>query len=155
MSIHTDIADAVAAELNNAPSGTFSLSFTARRRVWPTLDVDEMGSTLYVDVVPVGDTMSIRDRGRRDRDIVTAIGVRRRVSSNANDDRIDSEVANLLAVVDEIMRYMDRRPLSDYSAARWGNNVESSPIYDTEALANERVFVSAVRVTHVVTQSIT
>jgi hypothetical protein len=154
MSLHTDIADAIVTELNDAPVGTFSLSFTARRRVWPTLDIDDMGTTLYVDVVPVGDSLSSRARGSRDRDIVTAIGVRRRVASNANDDTMDTEVGNLLTVVDEIMKFMDRRKLSVYSSARWGNNIETSPIYDTDALSNERLFVSVIRVTHVVTQDI-
>ena len=42
MSLITDIADAVVAELNAAPAGTFDPAFTAQRRVLPAFELAEL-----------------------------------------------------------------------------------------------------------------
>lgn len=57
MSLITDIADAVTAELNTAPAGTFSPAFTAVRRVLPTFELPEL-MALQVTVVPKGVSIS-------------------------------------------------------------------------------------------------
>ena len=51
MSIATDIADAVAAELNVAPAGAFSEAFEAHRRVLPEFELEHLAA-LKVTVVP-------------------------------------------------------------------------------------------------------
>jgi len=53
MSVLTDIASAVATELNAAPAGTFEPTFTAQRVYLPQYDLKDM-IDLHVTVVPKG-----------------------------------------------------------------------------------------------------
>ena len=75
MSMVTDIADAVAAELNAAEQGTFSEDFTAERLVLPQFDLEDRAG-LKVTVVPKTVGISGSTRSACQYDIAIDVGVR-------------------------------------------------------------------------------
>ncbi len=138
MSLATDIADAVAAELNGA---VFSQTFTAVRSVLPRQELAAL-SSLKVTVVPRAVEITNGTRTARQYDVVVDIGVQKKVGSD-----VDSDVASLGDLVDEITEYLCERRLSELPYAMWVE-VANDPLYDVEHLTNEHVFTSVLSVTY-------
>ncbi|HEX7010619.1 MAG TPA: hypothetical protein VF184_11590 [Phycisphaeraceae bacterium] len=144
MSLITDIADAVAAELNAAPAGTFDPSFTAQRRVLPVFDLAELAE-LKVTVVPKSVQVTGSTRATSQYDITIDIGVQQKLAPGNHD--VDAEVAALGALVDQIAEYLRRRPLAGFPGAAWVSTT-NEPVYSPEHLLEQRVFTSVLSVTY-------
>lgn len=104
MSLVIDIADAVTAELNAAPPGTFTPSFTAMRRVLPEFDLAELAE-LKVSVVPKRVEITGSTRSASQYEIAVDIGIQKKLGKD-----LDSEVAALSTLVDQIADYLRRGP---------------------------------------------
>ena len=141
MSLVTDIADAVVSELNDAPSGTFSQSFTAVRKVLPVYELKDLTS-LAVTVVPkaVGITSVTRDMSNYD--VSVDIGIQKKLASG---DDIDAVVESLGDVVDEIVEYLRAKQVVAY--AFWVS-ASNDPVYMQDHLAEQRLFTSVITLTY-------
>jgi hypothetical protein len=141
MSLATDIADAVAAELNAAEPGTFGQAFTAQRQVLPAFELPDLAN-LKVTVVPKAVLTSGASRSLTQLDVSVDIGIQKKLGSD-----MDTEVAALGTLVDQIGDYLRRRPLAAARYAAWaGSNNE--PVYAPDHLAEHRVFTSVLTVTY-------
>jgi hypothetical protein len=144
MSLITDIADAVVAELNAAPPEAFSQVLNAQRRVLPQFEPEEL-SDLQVSVVPKRLEITGATRAASQYEIAIDIGVQRRLGRD-----LDAEVAELGTLVDQIADYLRRRPLSGIPGIpglAWVSTV-NEPVYSPEHLAEQRVFTSVLTVTY-------
>ena len=108
MAVITDIADAVAAELNGH---TFSQKFTAVRTYDTTLALQDAG-TLHVTVVPKALTEEVASRGADQVDYAIDVGVRKKPASVSNAD-----LDPLVSLVEEIRAFFRRRRLAAYPGA--------------------------------------
>ena len=141
MSTVIDIADAVAAEINAAGTGTFSEAFVAVRKVLPVYELPDLAE-LKVTVVPKRVEISGATRAASQYEIAVDIGVQKKVGKD-----LDTEVAALGTLVDEIADYLRRRPLSTAPFAVW-INIVNEPVYAPEHLAAQRVFTSVLTITY-------
>ena len=141
MSLITDIADAVVAELNAAPAGTFDPPFTAQRRVLPAFELAELAE-LKVTVVPKAVQITGSTRSSSQYDLAVDIGVQRKLTSNS-----DSDVETLGTLVDQIAEYLRQRPLSQAPYGVWVGTA-NEPVYSPEHLLEQRVFTSVLTVTY-------
>ena len=141
MSLVTDIADAVAAELNAAVEGTFTEDFTAQRLVLPEFDLAELAD-LKVSVVPKAVTITGSTRSASQYEIAVDVGVQKKLGKD-----LDSEVAALGTFVDEIADYLRQRALTQAAYAAWVS-IANEPVYAPEHLAGDRVFTSVLTVTY-------
>ena len=89
MALVIDIADAVVAELNAAPAGTFDPVFTAVRRVLPEFDLAELAE-LKVTVVPKAVEITGATRSVGQFDFQVDIGVQKKLGKD-----LDTETAAL------------------------------------------------------------
>jgi len=137
----TDIADAVMAELNAAPDGTFSQTMTARRTVLPESNLPELAE-LKVSVVPKSVEITGSTRATSQYDIAVDIGVQKKLGKD-----LDAEVAALGALVDEMADYLRKRTLDQAPFAVWVG-IRNEPVYAPEHLAEQRVFTSVLTVTY-------
>lgn len=141
MSLATDIADAVAAELNAADAGTFSQAFTARWKVLPASSLTEL-TDLCVSVVPKS---VLTENGSRAAAVITVsidIGVQKKLGTD-----IDTEVATLGTLVDEIASYLRRRDLAEAAYASWAGST-NEPVYAPDHLTQDHVFTSVLTVSY-------
>jgi len=141
VSLATDIADAVTAELNAAPDGTFSQTMTAERTVLPESELPELAD-LKVSVVPKSVEITGSTRSASQYDIAIDIGVQKKLGKD-----LDAEVAALGTLVDEIADYLRKRQLDQTPYAVWVR-ITNDPIYAPEHLAEQRVFTSVLTVTY-------
>ena len=141
MSLVLDIADAVAAELANAPAGTFSQSFTPRRLVLPQFELSEL-KDLQVSIVPRAAENSLAARGLALKEVQIDIGIQKRLGKD-----IDTEIEPLLTLLEQIDAYLRQRPLQAVQGAPWLKST-NDPIYASEHLANDRVFTSVLTVSY-------
>ncbi len=144
MSIVVDIADAVTAELNAAPAGTFDPAFSAERRVLPVFELADLAE-LRVTVVPKGVQITGSTRSASQYDISVDIGVQRKLPPG--DKNLDAEVTTLGTLVDEIADHLRQRPLSTAPYATWVSTA-NEPVYAPEHLLEHRVFTSVLTVTY-------
>ena len=135
MSLVTDIADAVAAELNGAEQGTFGEAFTAERRVLPQFDLEDLAG-LKVTVVPKAVEISGASRSVCQYEISVDVGIQKKLGTD-----LDAEVAALGTLVDEITDFLRRRQLAATPWAAWVS-ASNDPVYATAHLAEQRVFTS-------------
>ena len=143
MSLVIDIADAVANELNAAAQGTFSLEFSALRRVLPIYELADLVQ-LKVSVVPKAVEISGVTRGLSKYEVQVDIGIQQKLPSGEN---MDSHVELLSGLVDEIVDYLRKKQLADAPWAAWVGG-ENDPVYAPEHLANKRVFTSVLTLTY-------
>ena len=136
-----DIADAVAAELNAAPAGTFTPAFTAVRRVLPMFELAELAQ-LRVTVVPRGVEIGGAMRLGNQFDFQIDIGVQRKLGTD-----LDTEVATLCGLVEAIAAYLRRRPLTGMPHAAWVRT-QNDPVYAPDHLAQQRAFTSVLTITY-------
>jgi len=141
VSLATDIADAIVAELNEAPDGTFSQTMTARRTVLPEFNLPELAE-LKVSVVPKSVEITGSTRAASQYDIAVDIGVQKKLGKD-----LDAEVAALETLVDEMADYLRRRTLDQTPFAVWVG-IRNEPVYVPEHLAERRVFTSVLTVTY-------
>jgi hypothetical protein len=141
MSLVTDIADAVAAEINGAPGGTFSEAVTAERRVLPEFALEDLAG-LKVSIVPKAVEISGSTRSVCQYEISVDVGVQKKLGSD-----LDAEVAALGTVVDEIADYLKRRALATAPGATWVA-ASNDPVYAPAHLAEQRAFTSVLTVTY-------
>lgn len=141
MSLATDIADAVAAELNAAEPGTFGQAFMAHRRVLPAFELPDLAD-LKVTVVPKAVLTSGASRSLAQLDVSVDIGIQKKLGSD-----IDTQVADLGTLVDQIADYLRRRPLAAARYAAW-SGTRNEPVYAPEHLVEHRVFTSVLTVTY-------
>ena len=141
MSLVTDIADAVAAELNGAEPGTFSEDFTAERRVLPEFDLEDLAG-LKVTVVPKSVQIAGSTRSVCQYDIAIDVGVQKKLGTD-----LDAEVAAMGTLVDEIADFLRRRPLAAMPSTVWVA-ATNDPVYAPAHLAERRVFTSVLTVTY-------
>jgi len=138
MSSIMDIADAVAAELN---AGTFDPAFTAVRRVLPEFELADLAD-LKVTVVPHGVEMSGATRSSQQMEVTVDIGVMKKLSTD-----LDTEVAVLCDLVEQIVDYLAGRRLTGMAQAAWVR-MANEPIYSPQHLAQQRTFTSVLTVTY-------
>ena len=141
MSMVTDIADAVAAELNGAVPGTFSEDFTAERRVLPEFDLEDLAG-LKVTVVPKSVQIAGSTRSACQYDIAVDIGIQKKLGTD-----LDAEVAAMGTLVDEITDFLRRRPLAAMSSTVWVGTT-NDPVYAPAHLAERRVFTSVLTIVY-------
>ena len=141
MALIIDIADAVAAELNAAPAGSFTPAFTAVRRVLPAFELSEL-SELRVSVVPKGVDISGSSRSTCLVDCQVDIGVQQKLGGD-----LDAGVAALCGLVETIAAYLRRRPLTGAPHTAWVRT-QSDPVYAPDHLAQQRTFTSVLTITY-------
>ena len=141
MGLATAIADAVAAELNAAPAGTFSQTMTPERDVLPEFSLPELAQ-LRVSVVPKSIEMTRSTRTGSQYDITVDIGIQKKLEAV-----MDAEVAELGTFVDEVADYLDGRALTETPYAVW-TKTANDPVYAPDHLAEQRVFTSVLTVTY-------
>jgi hypothetical protein len=132
MSLVIDIADAVTAELADS---TFSQALTPQRKLLPEFDLADL-KDLRVTVVPKTLEVGGATRATQQYEVAVDIGIQKKLGAD-----LETEVAALLGLVDEIAAYLTRRPLAAMPAAAWVG-LANDPIYAPEHLANQRVFTS-------------
>lgn len=136
-----DIADAVVAELNAAPAGTFDPAFTAERRVLPEFGLPDLAE-LKVTVVPKAVEITGATRSVGQFDCQIDIGVQQKLGKD-----LDTETAALCGLTDAIVGYLRRRPLAAAPHAAWVRT-QNDPVYAPEHLAEHRTFTSVLTVTY-------
>jgi hypothetical protein len=141
MALVINIADAVTTELNTAPAGTFDQSFTATRHVLPEFELSELIG-LKVTVVPKGVDISGSTRSVCQYDVQIDIGVQKKLGKD-----LDTEVATMCGLVDEIASFLKKRPLAAALNVAWVRT-ENNPVYAPEHLAGQRVFTSVLTLTY-------
>ena len=141
MALIIDIADAVAAELNAAPAGSFTPAFTAVRRVLPAFELSEL-SELRVSVVPKGVDISGAMRSACLIDCQVDIGVQQKLGGD-----LDAGVATLCGLVEQIAAYLRRRPLTGAPHTAWVR-AQNDPVYAPDHLAQQRTFTSVLTLTY-------
>ena len=146
MSFATQIADAIAIELNAVPDGTFSQVFTAERRVLPVYELTDL-NTLKVTVVPKAMEISGSTRSASQYDFSIDIGIQKKVASATGSVELDTEVAALGSLVDEINDYLRQRPLGSFAGVAWVRSV-NDPVYAPEHLHEQRTFTSVLTLTY-------
>lgn len=137
MSVMTNIADAIVAELNAA---TFSQPVTAERHYLPRFDLREM-EALHVSVVPKAVTQEMADRTRGQGDYSIDVAVQQKLQTADN-----AEIDSLTNLVEEIGDHFRGRRLDSYPDAIWVRT-EQSILYAPEHLADLRQFTSVVTFT--------
>ena len=137
MSVVTEVADAVVAELN---AQEFSLAFTAVRSYLPRYDLAEM-KDLRVTVVPRSMAILPATRSQNQHDVEIDIAVQKKLTKADN-----QEIDSLVDLVDEIAQKFRLKRLSTLPAAVWAKTVED-PIYLPEHLDQLRQFTSVVTLT--------
>jgi hypothetical protein len=147
MGLALEIADAVTAEINASAllSGLPGGGVTAKRQVLPEFEIKDLAE-LKVTVVPRSVNITGATRASSQYEIAIDIGLQKKITSNASGS-MDTEVATLGTLVDQITSYLQRRPLAGFPWATWVS-ITNDPIYVPEHLAQQSVFTSALTVTY-------
>lgn len=132
MALLIDIADAVAAELNNAE---LSQEFTAEVNLKPEFELKDL-KELKVTVVPKSLKFSGATRQELAKEVQIDIGVQKKTAD-------PEQLATLLQLVEEIAGVFDRKRLTQYPKAVCVG-IENEPVYDPEHLRQLRQFTSVV-----------
>jgi len=135
MSVITDIADAVVAELNAAE---FSQPFEAQRRYLPRFDLAEM-KDVHVTVVPKGATVLSGSRAHHQHDYEIDVAVQKKTAA-------DADVDPLMGLVEEIADHFRGKRLEAMSNVAWAGTAHS-PIYAPEHLEQLGQFTSVLTFT--------
>jgi hypothetical protein len=147
VTVNATIAEALKDFINQAPGGTFSQDFRAKRVYVPAIDPDKLGANLSVLVVARPDTRQLADRGGRHiRDVRIDIGVQKRLSAGLDPftEEANAEIDALATLAEEVADYA--RPGVELGAATIVATVVD-PNYIWEHLATRSVFTSVIAVT--------
>ena len=132
MAVITDIADAVAAEIN---AGSFSQPVSATREYLPAFELADM-QQLRVTVVPKSLTTLPGGRAHNQHDFAIDVAVQKKLDTADN-----SEIDDLMTLVDELADHLRFKRLTDYPNAVW-LKTENQPVYAQEHLQELRQFTS-------------
>lgn len=132
MAVITDIADAVAAEIN---AGSFSQPVSATREYLPAFELADM-QTLRVTVVPKSVTTLPGGRAHNQYDYAIDVAVQKKLDAADN-----TEIDELMTLVDELADHLRFKRLTDYPNAAW-LKTENQPVYAQEHLQELRQFTS-------------
>ena len=138
MSLCVQIADAVTAEL---AGGALSRPIAPVRRVLPEFELADL-KDLRVTVVPASIEIEGASRALSRYDVHIDIGIQKKLGKN-----LDTEVADLCDLVEEIAEFLKRRPLAATPYAVWVRTA-NDPIYAADHLAEQRVFTSVLSITY-------
>ncbi|MBS3821022.1 MAG: hypothetical protein KGY81_04585 [Phycisphaerae bacterium] len=138
MALAIDIADAVVAEL---AGGAFSVPITPVRRVLPEYELADL-KDLRVTVVPTSVEIEGASRAVCQHDVRVDIGIQKKLGK-----ALDTQVAPLCGLVEEINEFLKRRPLAATPYAVWVRSA-NEPIYAADHLAEQRAFTSVLSVTY-------
>ena len=142
MSVMTDVADAIVAELNAA---TLSQPVAAVRSYLPQYKLSEMQS-LHVTVVPKGIVLANPDRSRSQSDYSFDVAVQKKFSTGTN-----AELDVLTDLVQDIITYFRNKRLESYPNAIW-MKTELPVLYAPEHIDQLRQFTSVLTLTYRVIQ---
>jgi len=131
MSRITDIADAIAADLN---AETFSVDFTAVRTCLPSFDLTDLAD-LQVCVVPVAKSSTRASRGSWEDGHEIHVGVQQKLTNVTN-----AVIDPLMELVEEIEDFL--RASKFGSGAAICEKVDIVPVVNLLALRDNRVFQS-------------
>ena len=137
MPVLADIARAVADELNAQP---FGQAFTACRHYRPQFGLEEL-ATLRVSVVPRSLTLATASRARSTWEVAVDVAIQRRLLDPGNIVEIDT----LVALVEEVIAFVDGRRLAAYPQAAFVG-IENDPAYALDHMDELSVFTSVVTV---------
>jgi hypothetical protein len=140
VSVITDIADAVVAELNVAAPTLITGGFVAERHYRPVVDLRELAQ-LKVTVVPRGVTITPANRAGNQHDVQIDVAVQQKVN-DTDQESLDA----LMTLVERIGQFFSRRRLSSLPGAVW-MKTENKPIYSAEHLEQFRTFTSVITLT--------
>ena len=132
MAVITDIADAVAAEIN---AGSFSQPVSATREYLPAFELADM-QTLRVTVVPKSVITLPGGRAHNQYDYAIDVAVQKKLDAADN-----TEIDELMTLVDELADHLRFKRLTDYPNAAW-LKTENQPVYAQEHLQELRQFTS-------------
>lgn len=132
MAVITDIADAVAAEIN---AGSFSQPVSATREYLPAFELADM-QMLRVTVVPKSVTTLPGGRAHNQYDYAIDVAVQKKLDAADN-----TEIDELMTLVDELADHLRFKRLTDYPNAAW-LKTENQPVYAQEHLQELRQFTS-------------
>lgn len=141
MSYAVAIADAVAATINAAPSGTFSEEFEAQRRIRPVFEPADLAD-LKVTVVPRSIAIEAGDRSTDFFDAAVDIAVQRKV-----DQQEESQVVALLDLAEEIGDHLRHRRLDGLPDVVF-RSLAHEPLVAVEHLDQMGVFTSVLTLTY-------
>ena len=136
-----DIADAVAATLNDAGEPGFSQPFTAERKALPAFELADL-TGLHVTVVPKAVEITGASRSLCQYDHQIDVGVQKKTGTD-----LEADVAALCGLVAEIAAFLKQRPLTGLSGVAWVRTA-NEPVYAPEHLAEKRLFTSVLTVTY-------
>lgn len=137
MSVITDIAEAVVAELN---AGTFSQTFQAERHYLPVYELEDI-KDLRVTVVPKGTAIQSAGRGSNQHDVEIDVAVQKKLTKTE-----PTEIDPLIALVEELADQFRLKRLASYPNAVW-TRTQNEPVYAAEHLDQYRVFTSILTLT--------
>jgi hypothetical protein len=137
VAVITDIAEAVAAEIN---AGSFSQPVDAKREYLPHFDLEDM-QTLRVTVVPKSVTTLPGGRGHNQHDYAIDVAVQKKLETADN-----AEIDALMTLVDEVGDHFRFKRLSSFPNAMW-LKTENQPVYAQEHLQEMRQFTSVLTLT--------
>jgi len=140
-SLIVNLADAVVEQINSAPEGTFSETFTAARHYRPEFELKEL-SEVRVSVVPRKIDITNISRQANQYDVAIDVAVQKKVNA-ADLEQLDALMA-LVEQIADIFR-LRRVPLPDGSAL-WGKT-ENDPVFAPEHLETKQVFTSVLTLT--------
>lgn len=144
MGLALDIADAVTAEIN-APGNNLLPGTTAVRRVLPEFELKDLVE-LKVTVVPRSVNITGATRTSSQYEIAIDIGLQKKIAT-APAGSMDTDVAALGTLVDQIANHLQRRQLTGFPWATWVS-IANDPLYVPEHLAQQSVFTSVLTVTY-------
>ena len=135
MSKLTDIADAVAAKINNA---NLVPGLVAERTLLPVFELKDL-KALKVSVVPKSRKITQDTRSHASDEIEVDIGIMKKIAD-------DSELDGLLKLVEDMEGIFKAERLAGYPNAVCVKK-ENDPIYDSEHLRQFRQFTSVLTLT--------
>ncbi len=125
----------LAAVLNG---GQFSQEFTAAARALPEYDLAQL-KNLTISIVPKSAEIVNLTRAVTSLEIEVDIAVQRKVSKD-----LDGDVEELLKLVSELVKFVNRKNISDAKFKK----IVNEPIYSSEHLNEKRLFTSLITVTY-------
>ena len=140
MSEIDDIAAAVVADMNGAPLGAFSQTFTTVQAYLPQYELADM-KILHVTVVPKGVVVQPFGRAGCQYDYAIDVAVQQTPASTD-----PATIAPLMSLVEEIADFFRLRRLSSYLGAVWART-EHPHVYSQEHLEQLRQFTSVLTLT--------
>lgn len=137
MPLVTDVADAVAAELNGH---AFTQPFTAKREYVPLFELPEM-KTLHVTIVPKGMTVAQIARDRCTYDVQVDVAAQKKFDVGDS-----AELDPLLGLAEEIADFFRFKTLPGPLGAAW-TKTEHTALYGPEHMDRLRQFTSVLTLT--------